>query len=227
MRATFASGFVLLLLLPVNLSASPILRLIDTFSGSALGWTNGAPAADPVVVPTGGPSGIGDSYLQITGDGAGEGGRITAFNVSQWAGDYLAAGIAAIEMDLLNLGSVPLSIRVGLRRELGQGSPGFSGTSGFALAADGAWHRATFMLDAANLTRINSGTLGLDTLLSNVAELRILHSTSPSLTGTPLASSLGVDNVHGVAAVPEASSVALLTSALAAVLSCRRIGRRR
>ncbi len=208
---------------------APMLGQVDTFTGSAQGWTNGSRAPDPTVVPTGGPGGIADSYLRITGNGDGPGGKITAFNVSQWAGDYFSSGIGAISMDLLNLGTVPLSIRIGLRSSFGLGSSGFSSTTPYTLAADGTWHQATFLLDAASLTRINSTTLSLDALLSHVGELRILDSNTPSLTGTPITSQLGVDNVRAeaVQAVPEPSSLLLIAPALALCIGASRRALRR
>jgi PEP-CTERM motif len=208
----------LLVLLSAELEASPIVGQTDTFStASTLGWSNGnAPA--PLVISTGGPAGVGDGYLQITADGSGVVGRLTAFNRSQWAGDFLSAGVAAVEMDLRNFGSSPLSIRIGLKESATIDSPGFASTVGFSLPVDGLWHHATFLLDTADLTRFNSTTLLLDTLLSNVAELRILHSAAPSLTGDPIVSQLGVDNIKArAAAVPEPSALLLLTAGLVAL----------
>jgi hypothetical protein len=77
-------------------------------------------------IANGGPAGVGDHFLLITANGsAGADGRITVFNRSQWAGNFLAAGVSAIEMDLKNFGTTPLSIRVALKSGIGIGSPGF------------------------------------------------------------------------------------------------------
>ena len=204
----------LLVLLSVELEASPIVGQIDTFSAaSTLGWSMGLPPA-PLVISTGGPAGGGDGYLQITADGVDIDGRLTVFNRSQWAGDFLSAGVTAVEMDLRNFGDSPLSIRIGLKQSATIGSPGFASTVGFSLPVDGLWHHATFLLDAADLTRLNSTTLLLDTLLSNVAEFRILNSGAPSLTGGFIVGQLGVDNI---VAVPEPSALLLLTAGLVAL----------
>jgi len=209
----------LLVLVSAELEAFPIVGQIDTFSAaSTLGWSNGGAPA-PLVISTGGPAGVGDGYLQITADGIGADGRLTVFNRSQWAGDFLSAGVASVEMDLKNFGSSPLSIRIGLRQSDIFGAPGFASTVGFSLPVDGLWHHATFLLDAADLTRFNSTTLLLDALLSSVAEFRILNSAAPSLTGDFIVSQLGVDNIKARAAatVPEPSALLLLTTGLVAL----------
>ena len=217
----------LLVLLSAELEASPIVGQIDTFStASTLGWSSGAFTA-PLVISTGGPAGVGDGYLQITADGVTSAGRLTVFNRSQWAGDFLSAGVVAVEMDLKNFGSSPLSIRIGLKQSATNGSPGFASTAGFSLPVDGLWHHATFLLDAADLTRINSTTLLLDTLLSNVAEFRILNSAAPSLTGDFIVGQLGVDNIKDMAtptAVPEPSALLLLTAGLVALGMLKKYG---
>ena len=125
-----------------TVSANPILGQSDTFSTtSTLNWTNGAPATDPLVISTGGPAGAGDGYLQVTANNSGSAGKLTIFNRSQWAGDFSAAGIFSIEMDLANFGASALSLRVALKSGTFSNSPGFLSTTAFALSADGQWHR--------------------------------------------------------------------------------------
>ena len=92
---------------------------MDTFSASAEGWfagggpLGGIPAVPPAVQPGGGPGGAGDPFLRITATGAsGPGSRLVAMNGAQWSGDYLAAGVAALEMDLINIGASDLTVRL-------------------------------------------------------------------------------------------------------------------
>ena len=58
----------------------------------------------------------------------------------------------------------------------------------------------------------------LNDLLSDVAELRILHSTTPSLTGQQIVGQAGIDNIaaEAVDAVPEPGACALLLAGGAA-----------
>ncbi|MBX6313936.1 MAG: hypothetical protein IRY99_13620 [Isosphaeraceae bacterium] len=218
---------ILGLSLPAASRASIMLGQIDTFEdGTTQGWSNGPSApAPPLNIPSGGPAGVGDHFLQVTSNGSsGAGGRITVFNRDQWAGDYIAAGVGAVEMDLRNLGDTPLSMRIALKIGIGMGSAGFASTTPFDLPADGQWYHAVFTLDMASLTRLNSTTLTLEGLLSNVAEFRILHATAPALNGTRIASQVGIDNIRALPVpVPEPGALALMLSgsgllALAGVL---------
>ena len=53
-------------------------------------------------MPDGGPAGAGDQYMRITSNGGfGAGSRLTVLNRTQWLGNYIAAGVTAVEMDLL------------------------------------------------------------------------------------------------------------------------------
>ena len=109
-----------LLCLPGAATAQVVAGQTDTFEdGTTQGWVinllgMGSPPAPPVNVPTGGPAGDGDNYLQLTAvGGAVAGGRLSVINFNgQWAGNYGAAGVAAIEMDLLNTGTSDLFLRL-------------------------------------------------------------------------------------------------------------------
>jgi hypothetical protein len=217
MRSICRLGFPIgLLLLCTDLCASPILGQIDTFSGSTLGWDTGTRGpTQPAVISSGGPGGAGDGFLQLTSDGSGSDGRLTVFNRDQWTGNFLAAGVNAVEMDVKNFGSSSLSIRVGLKSATTQGAPGYASSTAFALAADAQWHHAVFLLDQADLTAVGSAP-ALNSLLANVAEFRILNAAAPRLNGDSLLGQLGIDNikadtVSATAAVPEPSPHLLLT----------------
>ena len=198
-----------------TVSANPILGQSDAFSTtSTLNWTNGAPATDPLVISTGGPAGAGDGYLQVTADNSGSAGKLTIFNRSQWAGNFSAAGIFSIEMDLANFGASALSMRVALKSGTLSNSPGFLSTTAFALAADGQWHHAAFLLDAGDLTLVGTG-ITLASLLSSVAEMRIINApTTANLNGVNVTGQIGVDNITAV--TPEPGTFLLLAGSLAA-----------
>jgi hypothetical protein len=215
--------------------ADPIVGQIDTFeNGNTAGWMIGNPLArnppvtDPFTPPAiaaGGPGGAGDHFMLLTADDVRAGGRLTVFNRAQWAGNFLAAGVNQVEMDLKNFGNTPLSIRVALKNGIGIGNPGYSSTTAFMLPADGEWHHAVFALDAADLTPLGNPP-PLSALLANVAEFRILDSPTPSLNGVNITGQLGVDNILADV-IPEPSGLALLAAGLGGLAAVRGLRRNR
>jgi hypothetical protein len=57
---------------------------------------------------TGGPAGAGDNFLDIDS----QGGLLGTFNLDQWSGDYLAAGVASVRLDVNNDGPDEVSLRL-------------------------------------------------------------------------------------------------------------------
>jgi hypothetical protein len=197
--------------------ASPVARQINDFeTGTIQGWTNGTQAPDPVNVSTGGPDATGPHFLRVTARGGNvAGGKLAVFNRStQWAGNYLTAGITGVETDLKNFGTTPLAMRVALQESAGTR---FTDTSPFTLPADGLWHHARFSLAASDLTRSNGSTPAA-TALTRITELRIIHSVGADFMGDAINSSFGVDNIR---AVPEPAAAGLLGLVLAGALTRR------
>ncbi len=222
----FAVATVAALLIAPVAKASPILGQIDTFTdGTTDSWTNG-PAPDPVNT-LGGPDGPTDRFLMLTATGSpGPGGRLTVFNRLQWSGDYLAAGVDEIAMDLKNFSHSQLEIRVAFKSSLARTSPGVV-SLGFILPVDGLWHHAVFLIDAPDLIGLNGGTAA--TVLPSVAEMRIINSASPNLNGDVIVGQLGVDNISAVPAttVPEPASLILLATTGVAMHVRRQLRKRR
>ena len=105
------------------------IGLSDTFEdGTTDNWRinllgMGNNAFQPVNVTSGGPEGLADNYMLMTSSGlAGPGGRLVALNPAQWAGDYVAAGIRKISMDVNNLGSTDLFLRLLFEDPMGRTS---------------------------------------------------------------------------------------------------------
>ncbi len=207
---------------PVLSAPALVVGDIDTFSGGSLdNWQKGqVNAAFLTNVASGGPAGVGDSYLRSVADGSASFGRLTVFNDTQWTADYAAAGITSIKLDLLNEGSSPLTIRLALRNP---SAAGFISTTPFSLGVGSGWQAATFSLTAGAMTTVGApGTFASFLSATNFA-LRILHATNTAnLNGTPVVSSLGADNVT---AVPE-PSVTLLLAASGLILGWALVRRR-
>lgn len=191
----------------------------DTFATGAQSWANGHAAGS---VALGGPAGASDQFLNVVADGSGATGLVTIFNRTQWLGNYLTAGVTEIDMDLRNFSSagVTLSIRLAFKQStLGGATPGYLSLSPFTITNDGAWHHATFRIDAASLKAVNSPT-AYNTLMAAPAEFRIINEAgSANLDGDFVAATLGIDNVH---AVPEPGPSLLAIGAGGALLLRRR-----
>jgi len=183
---------------------------VDTFSSGLAGWQKGQ--VNPTflsVVNSGGPAGAGDAYMQSVADESGSFGRLTVFNEAQWNSNFLASGVTAIRMDLLNSGTVPLQVRIALRNSVGAG---FISSSPFPLDVGGGWQSFEFPVTQAALTSVGSPGSYASFLESGFA-LRILHATSTAnLNGNPVVSTLGIDNIT---AVPEPSTYAMVLAGLA------------
>lgn len=189
------------------------LGQIDDFEdGTTADWTEGVPSPNPPVnVPDGGPLGDGDAWLQnVSSGGSGPGSSLVMFNFEQWAGDYLAAGVSAIEADLANFGAEPLYMRIAFE---GEGGTQYGSTDAFVLPADGAWHHVRFDLLAV---AVIAGSDTLEDVLASVTTLRILSAEDgPGWAGDRIVATLGVDNIQAVAAVPAPAALWLLIGALA------------
>lgn len=173
-------------------------------------WQSGSPnSTPPSVIPNGGPMGTGDSFLQITSDvGGGAGSRLIAFNSSSdWTGNYTAAGVSGLTMDLRNGGQGSLFVRVAVN-----GPGGWFVTDAREVAAGRGFENFSFDLEAGALTpaRVNSPTLGTDAgaTLAGVTQLRILHNPDHGdARGAVATAALRVDNIT---AVPEPGLGALI-----------------
>jgi hypothetical protein len=220
--------FVTLAIAQPRLDAVAIFQ-IETFDDPhdwviGAGPTLGSPT--PVPVALGGPSGATDPYLSIVSSGGtGPGSRLSAQNFGLWAGDYLAAGIGSIGMDIKNSGPADLSLRL-LVLELGPMGPvsGAFSTAAIFVPAGGDWTNVVFDLSPAALTSFLGTAQGA---LSNASELRIFHNPNPFFQPSNMpavAAALGVDNIQALpSAVAEPATLTLLAAgALAAARNRRR-----
>jgi hypothetical protein len=195
-----------------------LLANLDTFEdGTTQGWVvgigpgGGGHPAPPANVATGGPAGDDDSFLMLTSvGGLGSGGRLVALNASQWAGDYLGEGVAAIQMDVRNFGTGDLALRL-LVEDPGPGPPTNIALSAdpVVVAAGGGWARVRFAIGLGAFTAV---TGSVEAALRNATILRILHGPTDAFPPDPVVAQLGVDNIQAV--VPEPSSVTLAASGL-------------
>jgi hypothetical protein len=207
---------LLVLLLAASLPAVTIGQVDDFQDGTTMGWfvpdpTNPNPPANE---PNGGPSGAGDAYLRLIATGnVGPGGRLAVLNESQWAGDYLGAGVRFIDMDVNNFGPDDLDLRLLFEDFAGMGPPANLALSANAVhvPAGSGWTRVRFPVSPADLVVETFGTV--TGALMNTDTLRIFHNPDPTFPGPGVGIprvnvTLGVDNI--TAAVPEPGTITLL-----------------
>lgn len=167
----------------------------DFEDGGTADWSEGGSSPNPPTnVPSGGPAGNGDHFLQnvSTGDG-GPGSRQVMFNRAQWTGDFLSAGVRQIQLDARNLGATDLYVRIAI--EGGPGPSQWCASAPLILPAMSGWAPAVFDLDESSMVRV-SGIDDLPAVLASVSELRVLSAQSgPSWVGDLVAATLGIDNV--------------------------------
>lgn len=206
--------------------AAPIGPL-DTFEdGTTQGWTvglgpNGVPVLLPQNVADGGPAGAGDAFLRLTSSGQlGPSGRLTAMNVTQWAGNYLEEGIAGLRMDVRNPGGSDLSLRL-LFETLAIVPTNIAMTDAIFLPAGSDWTTIVFPISVPSLTAVLGSVEGA---LAQTHVLRIFHSPEAAFPPPMVLAMLDVDNITVLPQqVPEPAFVLMLGAGLVA----ERLRRRR
>ena len=203
--------------------AAIIMGQVDDFEdGGVESWVVGAnspPANVPTNIATGGPAGAADNYLRLSSNGSPSlaGGTLVVFNSDQWAGDYVAAGVNAIRMQVNNQSATdqpPLSLRL-----IFIGAQTLTTVTAVNVPAGGGWTTVTFPLTPGNLTGGDYATG-----MSSVFELNLVHS--PAVISNRgfapgIVAQLGVDNVTAVPE-PGAAATGALAGAACLAISCAR-----
>jgi hypothetical protein len=235
-RLIFLASSLCACLLATPAEAIPT-ALQDFEDGSTQGWTVGGffpigshPA--PPTVMSGGPGGATDKYLQLTAvGGSGPGSKLSAHNAGAWSGNFAAAGLTTIGMDLRNFGATDLYIRLVLEDLTDLANPHYSITDAVFLPVGSGWISGSFSVDVPDLIQLQ-GDIGA--LLQSVTRMRIVGNGDPNALFTPFSQPsvtalLGVDNIrpnvfggpgggNGGHGVPEPPSSWLLPLGLLAAL---------
>ncbi len=216
----FILGFLFLIAVaPVK--AVSLGQLDDFQDGTRMGWAHGIPGY-LVNVPDGGPLGAGDNYLRLLADGNGSGGRLTTFNIQQWLGNYIAAGVNRIEIDLINQGNVSLSIRLAFKSQNSQNVPGYLSPA-MVLPVGSGWRHFSIAITAANMIAVGGPAAFNTFFATGVGDFRVINEVGTSnLNGDFVVGQLGIDNIR---AVPEPTVLALAVVGLLVVAGRRRFRR--
>lgn len=184
----------------------------DFNDGSLHNWATGDINPNPHSnVADVGQGGVGDHVMNVlsNAEGGGPGAQPVVFNTAQWTGDYLAAGITAITLDINNLSAIPINPGLEVR---GPGGTLFTLT-GATVPANSGWVSVSISLDPSNFVGGNALLT-----LAGVTELRFREIQGGSTVVPNAATSAYYDNIT---AAPEPASVALLGLGAATMLRRR------
>jgi autotransporter-associated beta strand protein len=168
-----------------------VLGQIDNFQdGSVENWAGGDTLSN---IPTGGPAGSGDKYLLIATNGnpGGAGSHLATDNTVQWAGNYQAAGITDISVDLLDPIATPLPMRIVL---FGPTGGRWESIVADTVPADDLWHQEVFSLAQTDLVNV-SGSDSYAATIAGATRLMIRYDPTASAGGATITGSVGIDNI--------------------------------
>lgn len=191
-------------LIGVALPASAItLGQIDDFQDGGLeNWEVRLPGnVEFTNVPNAGPLGTGDNVMEVDCFN-----RFIFYNESQWTGNYTAAGVMSISMDVRHQNDFPLTLRLAISKgEFDGGGTGdtYVTNLGIAVPNDNQWRRITFGVSAAdfvpsvgNNPEPNDPPLSIEAALLEVTHLRVIHNSNPGdFIGESSPGSLQVNNI--------------------------------
>lgn len=164
---------------------------VDDFQdGTIMNWSGGF---QNLSNQDGGPLGMGDRYLEVfsTG-GAGPGSKLACKNELQWVGNYEAAGVTVVELDIRNLGQTNLEMRAVL---FGPFGTRWTSINAVPLAANGPWRRIAFSLKQDALTRVIGGETYQETITA-CSRIMLRHDPgTPSSGGESVVATVGFDNI--------------------------------
>jgi hypothetical protein len=175
---------------------------VDDFEdGTTQNWTIGNPTGPfaPSNIPSGGPGGTGDGYLQLNSSGAGgPGGKLTTFNLAQWTGDYIAAGVTGVQVWFNNVGANPMTMRLSFASGFGAGSS-FTTATTIALSPGSGWTAGFYPISESTLIRLD-GSDSFSQAFLDITEVRLFSAVAPAFSGDLIAATVGVDDL---AVIPE------------------------
>lgn len=171
------------------------LGLLDNFNNNTTqGWRHGAVSPNPpTVIPVGGPD--GSQYLENLSTGvSGPGGRHLIQNTElRWTGDYIAAGVNKVRVNMINFGGDPLPMRVAFQRA---DLDCWASTNAHVVPPDAVWRNYEFLVDESTMTNVSGGLFPFEEALRNVEGIRIVASAEPSCNGDEVFGISGFDDVQ-------------------------------
>lgn len=181
-----------------------VVDVVDDFQdGTSQNWGFNFGGSLPVGnAPDAGPSGIGDHslYMSTTMHG---GGKLIVINSQRWSGNWTAAGVARVALDVRNPTESQFAMRLGV---VGPGGVSVGSGDGhitdpIPVPADNQWHSIVFNVLESDLTAI--GATSTSAALASVKELRIYSNPLPQIIGQ-VGGSFYLDNIRALGPAPVA-----------------------
>ncbi len=213
------SGFLVILasgLAAALVSSAYAITLgqLDDFENGGLGDWDGAFNNVTSNVADAGPAGAGDNALDIQ-----PGSRFVFYNQMQWAGDYIAAGVNRLSLDIQHANEFDLELRIGISKgafgSLGAGDT-YITTYSVIVPNDGQWRHVEFDMEPTDFVPSLGNTMpgpgGAAGALAGVTQLRILHRPIDGgpddfeFTGVFQPGAVRIDNILAEAASPPVNS---------------------
>ena len=184
----------------------------DFETGNKDGWQHPVPSGNQTSIQMDSP--FNDFLLVTASGGAGPGSRLVVPNLTApWIGNYTAAGITGVRIDLVNNSGSTLSMRVGIEG----GASGNRWTSTLPLTLNPS-DRGTFTFDINSSSMTSAGGSDFTAAIADVTQIRILHNpTAGDFKGANASGSFIVDNIT---LVPEPSGSAMIL--LSSIMLMRR-----
>jgi hypothetical protein len=190
---------LLIILLPGDCWAISANEIDDFQTSTAEGWSINRGFTPVAVAENEGPAGNGDHALFMSTATMGVT-HLLVMNVSQWTGNWTAAGITQVSLDVRNPNAFNLSMRLGIAGP-GGASGGGTGdthvTDAISVAADDAWHTLTFDVLASDFTAIDGANTAA--ALAGVTQLRFIHNSAVSFVGDTAGGDFYLDNIQAIA----------------------------
>jgi hypothetical protein len=137
-----------------------VANQVDNFNnGTTQNWGISLGAVPVGVVTDGGASGMAGDHALLMDSNEFGGGRLLVVNQTQWTGNWTAAGITHVSMEVKNPNTFTLAMRLGIAGASGAGAgptyDTFISKNVIAVPADNAWHTITFNVLASDFQFVN------------------------------------------------------------------------
>lgn len=177
----------------------------ETFENGGTGqWSGGVSFSNVMDAPSGG----GTRALEVSTST-----RLALYNqTTDYAGDFLTAGVTGVRVWMRNPGNLPLSMRLVLHS--GNQVDRWTSSSALTLAAGSDWTLHTFSVASSDLLHVQ-GSQSYAESMGDVWRVMFRHDVTGSANGTNIPG--GVVRLDNIEVVPEPATISALAVGLLGV----------